>query len=306
MREEAKSEFCSGVRKLLKDSFKLTGEQMAAGDRTWAAWLECGKEFEEFLDDPRIREEFKARCLVTLVAPRPELSPFAWAMPRITSLPQLTPPLQEFCLQVLDLLAGVKMAPSTEMMSLFNRLIMGELEKLSEDDSLAKRLARMYQPYFRDRGEKGGLPFETILMADVPERWKRLADNRMRDEILRAVWLPANLQPLRLYLFAVRAAADCYGSALLVSQVEFVVSLSGEVMDEDIVRALGSFLEVPTVMSAVKASAAFVQSRADEIRARLGELRAIECERTRPLREAQALEDARKREREEEILAKMM
>ncbi len=305
MREsEADKCFLRQVRSLLKGAFGLSAEQMAEGDRTWAAWLELGKSFDELFKSG-VREEFKARCLVTLVVPRPELSPFAWATPRLTSLPQMTPRLQEFCLMTLELLAGIKMAPSTEMTDLFNGFILGELERLPEDDPLAERLARRYRPYFRDRGEKGSQPFEAIMVSDVPEKWKRLADSKMRDEILRAVWFP-NLQPLRSYLFAVRTAADCYGLALLVSQVEFVVGLSGEVVDEDIIRALGSFLEVPAVVSAVKAAAAAVQSRADDIRKRLDELRAIEYERTRPLREARKQADDERRRREDRLLAQMM
>ncbi len=293
---EASLDFSLRVRSLLKQTFGLSEDQMTEGDVAWQEWLSLGKDFGEFLGS-EVREEFKARCVVTLVAPSAEWSPFAWATPRLTSWPPLTPRLQEFCLTAIEVLACAQMAPSPRIMDLHNRFILGELEMLSEDDPRAERLARRYQPYFEDCSEKRCLPFEDVMGASIAEKWKTLADQKMRSEIARDVRL------LGEYMSVVRAFADCYGTALLASQVEFILDLPG--MDEGRIYALGSFLMVPTIAAAVRNTAG-LQPRADEIRNRLDEVMARDEEERRPLREKRLRAAAQQKKREEEILAKMM
>lgn len=304
-KEKYREQYVDAVRRLFVETFGLSGKQMREGDKIWKEWLELRKDLKELMESDEIGEAFKARAIVSFVAPDADWSPFAWRQEVHlgSEWASLTPRLQKFSLAVFELMETFDGRTSFQALCSYNEFIHSELARLPEDDPMAERLACCYQPYYEKGGEKAGIQFERLLGANIPKRWKVLIDQKMRAEILRASESnSASNLPLACYMYAVGVSSKS-DADFRASQIEFILDFPG--MDDNRLYALDEFCKEWGAGVFAGDQHANLRLRLGQIQQRLTELRARSAEESRPIREERERERAQADALERGVLAKM-
>ncbi|MCR4276254.1 MAG: hypothetical protein NUV90_02635 [Candidatus Parcubacteria bacterium] len=271
--EQRRQRYIRDVRRLVIEMFKLSDKQAHEQNRLWAEWLDVvqerkiqrlnllpvdAKHLSKFiLGDAG--DAFKARAIAILLAPEDRLIPFTWPV-RVPDyswryaeidFARLSPQLQMFSLSVLEINSGLNIAdaerPDARVVHSFNEFILSKLAVLLEDDATAERLFNCYQLYV-ERGNQYDYyrSFELILRAKIPEKWKKLADDKMRELIRlrqkgRTRRRNAFDSPFLYYMdpIMVHFLSELpYSMDLFASQIAFIIGSPG--MDDDKLSFLSS------------------------------------------------------------------
>lgn len=257
--EKQRQRYIRDVRRLLIGTFNLSDAVVIQHNEIWAEWLQAEqrerncRELQRLVSD-NLADVFKARAIAILLSPSIELAPFKWYNKSLTNdhlpvhsyvnLAELSPQLRKFTLALLEFNIDVALEPGASedvRRTLFgyNDCIREALAILPEDDAAAARLFDRYQlndplPYGTPEEESGYNEFYDILQANIPEIWKKLADERMREVIRdeqagrakpRNDWERA----LPCYLHHIESClcekAFPYSADLFASQIEFILGL---------------------------------------------------------------------------------
>lgn len=256
--ERDRHRYVLDVRGLMAETFNLSQPEMADQDLIWGKWLRIsqreGRDLYGLLKTD-VKDVFHARALAILLMPRKTFAPFEWRNDKSFSSSSVfeegvTPfkresPLQNFALAILEMNIDVALASNDhedvcETLSCYNKCILQALVMLEENDLRAARLFERYQmndpvAFWNMDDASGYNPFYAILNADVPERWKKLADDKMR-EVIRAEkagrsqprndWEKA-FQNYRHHIqFSLYKDPFPYSVDLFASQVDFVLGFS--------------------------------------------------------------------------------
>lgn len=258
---KVRKEYVRRVRGTMTDVFNLSFLDVYRQNKIWEEWLGLKKECEPRdlckLLNSDVNDAFKARAIAILLVPRIKLVPFVWTgdkrsllenyLSHTTMLSKLSPQLQTFTIALLEINISMALMPEAdenlrETLSVYNGYIIQSLALLPEDDSRAERLFERYQIndpvawYNMVEGESGYKPFRDILASNVPEKWKCLADKKMREIIHaeekgfaqpREKWeraLPKYMDTLNAC--SVSSTRTIYSLDLLASQVEFILDLN--------------------------------------------------------------------------------
>ncbi len=249
-------------------------------DRNWNAWLNLDKrrkprDLQPLLASD-VRKEFKARALIVLLAPDLQILPFRWTdedslrnymfLPwlQVKDFPQdlVTFAGELVCLNV-DYALGEKDEKVRGALFEYNKLILQFLAVLPEDGDLAQRLFDRYQindpvPYWNFDNASGYNPLHNMLCAaDVPIKWKALADSKIRERIVAE--LEGREQPrgdwetaLQCYIGHIEDSnydgRENYSRDLFASQIRFITELPGI---EDYNQELFSSWQVVHIMEAI-------------------------------------------------------
>lgn len=251
-----RKDYLRAVRNHLVLIFGLSDKELSKQNKIWEEWLSVkDREYSDLLEllKSNINDTYKARALAILLTPVLSLSPFAWTGDKHSSsrnylgqnarpLSGLSPALLSFVFELLRLNIDIALAPNAdenlrETLFVYNEYILQALSILPTDDPLAKELFERYKindpiAYCGMEDASGYNPFLYILSAKIPEIWKFLADQKMR-EIIEAEE-DGRIKPRAEWEVAVRSYANhinlCsysntppYSTALLASQVEFVL-----------------------------------------------------------------------------------
>lgn len=248
--------YVRSVRKLVSEVFGLSELEVKGHNRLWGDWLnlkrqEC-RDLHALLT-ANVSDAFKARAISILLAPRIKLAPFAWrdetslndylSLRYKIEIANLSSRLQEFVLELLEINLDVALAPDADddlrrTLFYYNRFILEALALLA-DSPKAEQLFNRYQindpiPFMNMEDASGYTPLYEILVAVLPEKWKRRADARMRGVIEaeqegsaepRRDWekaLPNYVNHIQLCLYQ---QPFPYSSTLLASQIRFVLNL---------------------------------------------------------------------------------
>lgn len=228
-------------------------------DKQWNAWLNLKKEREpkdlHELLTLSVRKEFKMRAITVLLSPDLSSLPFKWNRERNSTLTNyLFIPIKlqdlsnELFLFAGDLICKnidycIKNKKDSEIfksMFVYNRIILEFLSILPAEDELAKSLFDRYQindplEYWNMDDASGYNPYFSIIYnKTVPEKWKVLADQQMKDCILAEAegrQMPRNdwENALHCYIQHIQMAnydgKSFYSHELLVSQIDFILGL---------------------------------------------------------------------------------
>ena len=257
-RKVSLNKYKKDVLHIMAETLNISDSDIAKQDNVWDEWLalekqECG-DLAELLKS-KVADAFKARALTILLAPEIRFVPFKWIgrgdskdydylffSDRIV-LADLSPQLQEFVFRLLELnIDTVYGSDDEELLKsavYYNRFIIAGLEILDENDPRADRLFSRYcindpVSFWNMDYASGYNPFYAILCAKVPEKWKKIADDKMR-EIIRAE-KAGTAKPRREWEDALSNYAGHiqlglyseqfpYGTELLASQMDFIISL---------------------------------------------------------------------------------
>jgi hypothetical protein len=227
-------------------------------NRIWNAWLDLKNTRESsdltILLKSDVRQEFKFRVLIVLLAPDLNVLPFRWddkdrlrnyLSLHLINVQTLSQDLVDFTgelvCQNIDYVLAKKDAKLYEALFIYNSLILQFLAVLPEDNDLAERLFRRYQindpvPYQNLESMSGYNPLRHILCArDVPLKWKVLADKQMQDRIVAEVEGRAKPREdwenaLQCYASHIQVNYDGHGGysrELFASQIRFITELPG-------------------------------------------------------------------------------
>lgn len=254
--ERFRQRYVRAVRSCLNTSFGVPDCDMAGQQRTWTGWLGLKQreisDLRELLRSD-VRDVFKARAIAILLAPDLRLVPFAWSDKTSLSnyvsvgsgfsLADLLLPLRTFTLSLLEINIDTALTPNAvdeirRTLFSYNRYILQALALLPEDDPAAVRLFERYQlndpvAYYNMEETSGYNPFCDILQANIPEKWKNLADKQMRRIILaeqegrakpRKEWEDA-LQSYTSHIQSVLYTPLLYSIDLFVSQLDFILGV---------------------------------------------------------------------------------
>jgi hypothetical protein len=247
------------VRNLFREAFNLSDPAIEAEqNRLWEKWLNVNapgeREPRDLLDLLRedIKDSFKARALAILLTPDLRYSPFTWREKHslknylfMTDLEiaKFSAPLKLFlirliCLNVDRVLESDYDEKLSRTLFTFNKLILNLLADLDENDPYAQELFDRYllnDPvgYWSLDEASGYNPFNYLLSdRGVPEKWKRLADNQMRERILAEEWGKAAprhdwekaLENYASHLNYISYGKELsYGTDFFASQLEFIL-----------------------------------------------------------------------------------
>jgi len=206
--EQNRRAYINTVQKLMDEIFLLSSREIADQDRVWDQWVNVQRrEWRDLWDlqKENVKDAFKARAMVILLAPKIKWVPFTWHDD--TSLdnylflgvhdtpPELSLPVRKFVSALLQATVDMTLTPSAdeklqEALVFYNRYLLKILAVLPEDDPDALNLFNRYQindpvPFWNMDDASGYNPFHRMLSSNIPEKWKKLADEKMR-EIIRA------------------------------------------------------------------------------------------------------------------------
>ncbi len=260
---EGNNSYANAVRNLLSQTFgPFNPEELAQQDSAWEEWLGLNPNGQEPRDlrnllDSDIKGEFKARAFTILALPALRFSPFAWREKHLEDYNGRTVELGAFSDKLRDFAFGlirinvdfILATPFDEKphRALFdcNDYIAQALALLPENDPRAAGLFDRYQINDLIGGQRTNYsPFEDILgKPGVPEKWKVLADQKMRNIIMaqqtgqtnpRHKWEDA----LASYMFIIQTqliyGALPYSVELFASQIEFALGLP-KIADKEII-----------------------------------------------------------------------
>lgn len=255
--KRARLAYIQTVRRLIADMFKLSDRDATEQNQVWDEWLalkrqEC-RDLKGLVESD-VKDVFKARAVAILLAPRIRFAPFAWSddtslddylfLSDSVALSKLSPQLLDFTLGLLEANIDVALQPDAdeklrETLPHYGRLILDALAILDENDPRAESLFRRYSlndpiAFYSMDEASGYNPFLTIISSAIPEKWKKLSDDWMR-EVIRAEQ-EGRVQPrngwekaLRNYMSHIQLGLyrECfpYSTDLFASQVEFALSL---------------------------------------------------------------------------------
>lgn len=236
---------------LLFSTFKSSNEIQTGQIRLWDEWVRLKKRKEEDLGKlitADVNDVFKARAIAILLTPKEGFAPFTWCdtepidyRPYVNiNFARLSPELNEFVLSLFEFNRenAEKIKPSADMppaniLHAYNEYILSQLAVLPEcGNDMAERLFNCYQPYVEYGNQYDYYKsFELILRAKIPEKWKKMADDKMRDLInLRQQGLtqPRNDYDKPFLHYMNLITADLlhklpYSVDLFASQVEFII-----------------------------------------------------------------------------------
>jgi len=242
------------VRDLVTTTFNLSGRDIQEHAEVWKNWLDLGEQkcnLHELIKSD-VKDAFKARAITILLAPDIKLVPFVWREKDVKNylfiesikLADLSPKLQDFTVKLLEL--GIdSISPedahedARNALFFYGKLILQALVVLKEDDPRAAWLADRYEindpiPYENIDSSSGYEPFRSILSADVPEKWKRLADKKIRNIICaeqedriqpRGDWEEALGRYASHIQIGFYGEKFPYSAELFASQVSFILHL---------------------------------------------------------------------------------
>ena len=226
-------------------------------DRLWDDWLKLKKreprDLKELLNSD-VRDEFKARALIILLAPDLQMLPFRWGHTptsqrhylfldwiNVSSLNQnLLNFVAELVCQNMDYAISSTNTYVRTAHFKYQEFILPLLSALSEESDLASQLFTRYQindpiAYSNMDDASGYNPLRQILIAEhLPLKWKLLADQQMRERVIAeyegreqprenwedALWCYANHIQMAHHEGRVRYACE-----LFISQISFIVQL---------------------------------------------------------------------------------
>lgn len=254
---DQESAFQSQLMQLYAQTFSLSQKQILEHNEIWNEWLSLEKrEWHDLqtLLQSEVNDAFKARAAVILLIPDMHLNPFAWKHgshsrnyllmdfkwdPSIQSRK-----LQLFLCQMLLMnIEYVHAHPDDEQLQrcarTFNNMIIGFLSWLPEDSPFTELLFQKFHINdlvpFSDLEEASGYnPFERLLRSPVPEKWKRRADQQMRQIIVaeqygqavpRAEWEKAESCYREHVQFTLLGKPFPYSVDFFASQVDFILKL---------------------------------------------------------------------------------
>jgi len=252
-------------------------------DKQWNEWLNLKKEREpkdlHELIKSNVRAEFKMRAITVLLSPDLKSLPFKWNGDKNSTLrnylfilfdEEISNDLFRFTgdLVCKNIDYCIKYKKDTEVyrsMFAYNRIILKFLSMLPEEDELSKNLFARYQindpvEYWNMDEASGYNPFFSIIYNEtVPEKWKVLADKQMRNCILAEIegrQTPRNdwEKALPCYTSHIQMAnydgKSFYSSELLISQIDFILSLPGiEKYDNEIFSSWQIIYHLNTLLS---------------------------------------------------------
>lgn len=256
--ERGRQKYVRAVKKVLSETFDVADSDITGQNDAWEIWLEFKqRDFSDLreLVKADVKDVFKARAIAILLVPDLKLAPFVWrdktslntyvGVGRGFALANLSPQLQKFVIALLEINIDVALVPNAgenirQTLSSYNRYILQALAMLPANDPTAARLFERYQindpvAYWSMDEASGYSPFYDILRADIPEKWKRLADDKMRAIILEEKL--GRAQPRRDYEGAVKCYARhigmclydkpfLYSPVLFASQVDLIIRQS--------------------------------------------------------------------------------
>lgn len=245
-----RKQYVRDVRKAMTKIFGVSDHDISEQNEVWDSWVEQ-KGYDthgirELITDD-VRDVFKARAIAILLAPKSDFVPFTWHQ----SVPNdygggsgdfkfaaLSPQLQAFVEAILEISTDVIPALNTESDSrkaklFYNCYLLEVLGFLQEDNPVATRLFERYQ-VIDPAYATGYSPFCSVLSEEIPEKWKKLADDKMR-ELIRAEQEDCT-QPhkeegkiLRNYVNNIEACSFAetfpYDVGLYASQLDFLLGL---------------------------------------------------------------------------------
>lgn len=256
--ERDRRRYVRSIRRLVTETFQLNDREISEQNRTWNEWLalkrqEC-RDLRELLKGD-VKEAFKARAIAILLAPRIKFAPFAWSdntslndylfLSDKVVLKELSTQLRDFALALLEVNIDAALVPDADedlrrTLFYYNRYILEALILLEEDDPRAADLFSRYQindpVAFWNMDEASGYnPICNIFHnPDVPEKWKRLADEKVC-EVIRAeqegCTQPRNDWEKALSNYVNHIQLNFYGEQfpysieLFASQVDFILGL---------------------------------------------------------------------------------
>ncbi len=241
--KKGKNNYKREVKRLVIEIFGSNRDD----DYVWDQWLNLEKErtggIRGFLASD-VRDTFKARVIAISLAPENGFMPFTWYEKYISlwdniTLSDFSSELQGFVFKLIRLSVDEVSNSGDEdlrkTLSFYNKIILQGLALLPEDDPMAKELFSRYHlpiPFWNMEDSSGYNPFLSILRASVPEKWKRLADEKMREIIRleekgclspRSEWEKA----LKRYVEHIQLGSCTgrltYDTDLFASQIEFII-----------------------------------------------------------------------------------
>lgn len=265
--ERARQQYIRDVRRLVNDIYHISPKEVGDKNATWQEWVTLARrewrDLRDLLNKADVSDAFKARALAILFAPRLDWAPFAWPVKqhgsyldlwfhkeegRVT-LTDLSPRLGDFALLLIlleidSVLAYTKGHADEDMLQTFssyNRLILQALAITPDGSMVAEELFKRYQlndpvPYWNMDTASGYNPFGALMSANVPEKWKRLADEEMRTIVraeqegratARESWegaLTSYADRIQLKLYDKTIP---YGPNLFAEQIAFILGLPG-------------------------------------------------------------------------------
>jgi hypothetical protein len=226
--------YANRVRALIISIFNLSKQDWIEQNKAWENWFtvedrDRNQHEVEVLLKSDVKDAFKARVLAILLAPRAEDVPFVGGkcaksdtdlmFDKNTQFSDLPPLLRACAFELL-----VIYTRAVEDRSRYGRHILDALTTLSPEHSAAAQLfdryALMGQPDYPTFGE--------LLRSKAPEKWKWLADAKMRELILTGKKTPTTDDGvLAEYSYSIMVCLNGkpfpYGEDLLVSQIEFLL-----------------------------------------------------------------------------------
>ena len=242
--QRACAAYARAVRRLIRDTFDLSDEEIIEQSKTWDAW--CKLKPRNSTDLTRLvesdmKDAFKARALAILLSPNPDCAVFGWRQSKSGSLAsdvasvlkykRLSPKLVRYVCSMLELGLGELQNMTFENRRGYNMVIRRLLATLPEDDEVAKRLFALHHiPVFElveERHDKFQSEFHALLAANIPDVWKERADAERREVVAKEKETATQVQ----YIASVRACfyghsgKFPYGREILASQLQFVFGL---------------------------------------------------------------------------------
>ena len=228
-------------------------------NKTWNEWLDLKR--QEWRDlvaliASDVRDEFKMRAIAILLVPHYRFLPFKWRddsslhnllflHERPIKVGELSEELRSFVATLIMMYAGLaKDYPHDDdifsSLRIYNRYVIDFLKVLPEEDQLATELFESYElrdpVVFANMDDCSGYnPLYGILNEEIPEKWKRLASQKMQAIITSEVNGKSaprveHEEALKWYADQIQLPLSGeggvrYGADLFASQVDFIISL---------------------------------------------------------------------------------
>lgn len=234
--------YANRVRALIISMFGLSKQDWIEQNKAWENWFtvenrDRNQHEVEALLRSDVKDAFKARVLAIVFAPRAEDVPFVGGEHHNSDLGLMIHESARFsalptALRALAIaLIGIYTSADKDC-SRYWKQILDALSILSPEDPAAARLFKRY-PLINIPHHPDDLPdcepFNALLFSKTPEKWKRLADTKMR----KIISVDEERQPtvgrsvIERYAYCIMTYPDNkpfpYGNDLFASQLDFLL-----------------------------------------------------------------------------------
>ena len=209
--QRVRRDFVKAVRKLHKEHFGLSDDDIARHNTAWQGWLDLKnqepRDLRSMLTDDQFADAHKGRALSILIAPKFGILPFDWEHERSTlrnytfmlndfDFSKLNNKLKQFLFRLLPICMKVAQVADMEKdretratMFFYRPLVTFALGILDEDGPLATELFELWQPLdpvvFWNMDDASGYDrVSGMLRAKIPVSWKWKTHERMKQIIL--------------------------------------------------------------------------------------------------------------------------